>query len=120
MDDTTNDKSGNFQPFRGLPITREQDAEIRAYIARHEARGYSWDTSELDYMIQDMLYPAPTDDRLELCESYAHELASHVRNTGQKLGEHMPQIYAITKGNCSDSEWKRIVRDAARIRSNEG
>lgn len=33
-----------FEPFRGLPLTRAQDAEIRAYIARHQANGEAWDT----------------------------------------------------------------------------
>jgi hypothetical protein len=37
-----------FEPFRRLPLTREQDAEIREYIARCKARGEPWDKLQLD------------------------------------------------------------------------
>lgn len=51
-----------FEPFRGLPLTREQDAEIRAYIARHLARGEPWDTLGFSCMLKDMLAPPGLDD----------------------------------------------------------
>lgn len=51
-----------FEPFRGLPLTREQDAEIRAYIARHLARGEPWDTLGFSYMLKDMLNPPEPED----------------------------------------------------------
>ena len=50
------------EPFRGLPLTREQDTEIRAYIARCKERGEPWDTLRLDYMLKDMLSPRAADD----------------------------------------------------------
>lgn len=51
-----------FERFRGLPITREQDAEIRAYIARRKANGEAWDTLGFSYMLKDMLNPSCPDD----------------------------------------------------------
>jgi hypothetical protein len=44
-----------FEPFRGLPLSREQDAEVRAYIARCVERGEPWDTLRFSYMLKDML-----------------------------------------------------------------
>jgi hypothetical protein len=43
--------------FRGLPLTAEQDAEIRHYIKHRKQRGEAWDTPELAAMLRDMLEP---------------------------------------------------------------
>lgn len=43
--------------FRGLPLTPEQDAEIRHYIKVRKQQGKPWDTPELAAMLQDMLEP---------------------------------------------------------------
>lgn len=43
--------------FRGLPLTSSQDSEIRHYIHCKQRKGLSWETAELDFMIQDMLSP---------------------------------------------------------------
>lgn len=51
-----------FEPFRGLPITPEQDAEIRAYIAHKLTRDEPWDTLEFCIMLKDMLNPRPPED----------------------------------------------------------
>lgn len=51
-----------FERFRGLPITHEQDAEIRAYIARRKANGEAWDTLGFSYILKDMLNPSCPDD----------------------------------------------------------
>jgi hypothetical protein len=48
--------------FRGLPLTPEQDAEIRHYIKQKKQHGAPWDTPELAAMIEDMLEPPPNDD----------------------------------------------------------
>ncbi|NTX26356.1 hypothetical protein HT746_04255 [Burkholderia pyrrocinia] len=48
--------------FRHLPLTPEQDAEIRHYIKKKEQRGEPWDTPELATMLRDMLDPPPNDD----------------------------------------------------------
>lgn len=55
-------KTEDFEPFRGLPITREQDAEIRAYIAHKIAIGEPWDTLGFSCMLKDMLNPRPPED----------------------------------------------------------
>ena len=43
--------------FRGLPLTSEQDSEIRHYIHVRERSGTPWDTPELAAMLADMLNP---------------------------------------------------------------
>jgi hypothetical protein len=48
--------------FRGLPLTPEQDAEIRHYIKVRKQHGKPWDTPELDAMLRDMLEPPSEDD----------------------------------------------------------
>lgn len=53
----------DFEPFRGLPLTREQDSEIRTYIEQRLARGEPWDTLGFSCMLKDMLTPPrPEDD----------------------------------------------------------
>ena len=51
--------------FRGLPLTVEQDAEIRHYIKKKKQHGEPWDTPEWTAMLKDMLEP-PRDDDEEL------------------------------------------------------
>ncbi|MGN6231153.1 MAG: hypothetical protein ACTHNZ_08315 [Trinickia sp.] len=48
--------------FRGLPLTPEQDAEIRHYIKVCKKHGKPWDTPELEAMLQDMLEPPGEDE----------------------------------------------------------
>jgi hypothetical protein len=48
--------------FRGLPLTAEQDSEIRHYIHVRQRSGLSWDTPELRAMLADMLVPPEVDD----------------------------------------------------------
>jgi hypothetical protein len=48
--------------FRGLPLTAEQDSEIRHYIHVRQRSGLPWDTPELHAMLADMLDPPETDD----------------------------------------------------------
>jgi hypothetical protein len=45
--------------FRNLPLTPEQDAEVRAYIEGCEARGEPWDVLELCYILG--VYPRGAD-----------------------------------------------------------
>jgi hypothetical protein len=52
--------------FRHLPLTPEQDSEIRHYIHVRTRNGVPWDTPELKAMLRDMLDPpelADEDDR---------------------------------------------------------
>jgi len=48
--------------FRGLPLTPEQDAEIRHYIKIKKQRGEAWNTAELKAMLRDMLQPPDEGD----------------------------------------------------------
>jgi hypothetical protein len=48
--------------FRGLPLTAEQDSEIRHYIHVRQRSGLPWDTPELHAMLADMLDPPETDE----------------------------------------------------------
>ncbi len=50
--------------FRGLPLTPEQDAEVRHYIKVRKQHGKPWDTPELAAMLRDMLEP-PDEDALD-------------------------------------------------------
>jgi hypothetical protein len=48
--------------FRGLPLTPEQDSEIRHYIHTRTRHGAPWDTPELKAMLHDMLDPPELGD----------------------------------------------------------
>lgn len=48
--------------FRGLPLTPEQDAEVRHYIKVRKQHGKPWNTPELAAMLRDMLEPPSEDD----------------------------------------------------------
>jgi hypothetical protein len=48
--------------FRDLPLTPEQDAEVRHYIKKKEQHGAPWNTPELAAMLRDMLEPPSDDD----------------------------------------------------------
>jgi hypothetical protein len=48
--------------FHGLPLTPEQDSEIRHYIHGRQRSGLPWDTPELRAMLGDMLDPPEADD----------------------------------------------------------
>lgn len=50
-----NAEPGNM--FQGLPLTPEQDSEVRHYIHGRQRNGLPWDTPELHAMIADMLDP---------------------------------------------------------------
>ena len=49
---------GNLETtFRSLPLTNEQDCEVKHYIHTKERRREPWDTPELQAMLADMLNP---------------------------------------------------------------
>jgi|GEM_PF-230620 len=54
--------AGPQSTFRGLPLTVEQDAEVRHYITDRTRRGLPWDTPELSAMLEDMLHPPGDGD----------------------------------------------------------
>ena len=73
--------------FRGLPLTSEQDSEIRHYIPARERSSLPWDTPELQAMLADMLDPPETaqEDRHWLSESMGTERAAVVLDGGKDL-----------------------------------
>ena len=48
--------------FRRLPLTNEQDREIKHYIYTREHRGAAWETPALRAMLADMLNPPEVVD----------------------------------------------------------
>lgn len=57
----------DFWPFRGLPLMREQHAEMRANIAQSLACGESWDALGFGCTLEDMLAThelKPEDDAI--------------------------------------------------------
>ncbi|WP_175722509.1 hypothetical protein [Burkholderia ambifaria] len=54
--------AGPQSTFRGLPLTVEQDAEVKHYITDRTRRGLPWDTPELSAMLEDMLHPPGDGD----------------------------------------------------------
>lgn len=57
MDDTNPQST-----FRGLPLTPDQDVEIKHYIKSKTRHGAPWDTPELASMLEDMLRPPRNED----------------------------------------------------------
>lgn len=53
--------SAPYSTFRGLPLTPEQDAEVRHYVKVRTQHGLPWDTPELRAMVRDMLRPPDVD-----------------------------------------------------------
>lgn len=64
--------------FRGLPLTAEQDSEIRHYIHVKERSGIPWDTPELAAMLADMLDPpeVASEERQSIDDSMLAEHAT--------------------------------------------
>jgi hypothetical protein len=74
--------------FRGLPLTPEQDSEIRHYIHLQTRNGAPWDTLELKAMLHDMLDPPELieEDGQSLGDSMA---AEHSTAIGEDI---VPQV----------------------------
>ncbi len=51
-----------YDSFRGLPLTSEQDAEIKHYLKQKKQHGEPVDPLELAAMLKDMLEPPSNDD----------------------------------------------------------
>jgi hypothetical protein len=84
MNDTTS--------FRGLPLTNEQDREIRHYIHMKERKGEPWDTQELEAMLADMLNPPEVinEDAQARDDSMAAERATADREESAETDELRP------------------------------
>jgi len=79
--------------FRGLPLSPEQDSEIRHYIHTRQRNGLPWDTPELQAMLADMLDPPEADqeDPRSLSDSMRTERAAVVLDGGKDLDSADPQ-----------------------------
>jgi hypothetical protein len=72
--------------FRGLPLTPEQDSEIRHYIHLQSRHGAPWDTPELEAMLHDMLDPPELAD--EDGQSLGHSMAAeYIAAAGEQSGD---------------------------------
>jgi hypothetical protein len=84
--------------FRGLPLTVEQDAEIRHYIKKKKQHGEPWDTPELTAMLKDMLEP-PSDD--EGLGDTADETIAEAERAAASIDEAMEPIEASEERNAA-------------------
>jgi hypothetical protein len=79
--------------FRGLPLTAEQDAEVRHYIKKKKQHGEPWDTLELAAMLKDMLEP-PIDDEDEELDAVTEEDKEAAERAAASIDEAMDPIEA--------------------------
>ena len=85
--------------FRGLPLTPEQDAEVRHYIKKQKQQGAAWDTPELASMLRDMLEP-PGDDDAEFDPDFDETKAAAER-AAASIDEAMDPIEASEERNAA-------------------
>jgi hypothetical protein len=78
--------------FRGLPLSPEQDAEVRHYIKRKSRRGAPWDTPELQAILHDMLEPPGDDDAAG--SATVNETRSATERAGASVDETMEPVQA--------------------------
>ena len=91
--------------FRGLPLTAEQDAEVRHYIKKKKQRGEPWDTPELEEMLQDMLEPpadeeGPVDDETDEEARAVAERASAFIDEGMDPIENSEEWHAAMEAEA--------------------
>jgi hypothetical protein len=86
--------------FRGLPLTAEQDAEIRHYIKVKKQHGEPWDTPELSDMLRDMLEP-PDNDEEDFDDSADDAKAAAERAAAFIEDEAMDPIEASEERNAA-------------------
>jgi len=94
--------------FRGLPLTPEQDAEIRHYIKLKKQHGEPWDTPELNAMLSDMLEP-PSEDE-EGLDDVVDETKATAERAAASIDEAMDPIEASEERNAAmESEAMKII-----------
>ena len=95
--------------FRGLPLTPEQDAEVRHYIKRKKQHGAPWDTPELDTMLEDMLEPPGNED--EEPGATVDETKAATERATASIDEAMEPIEASEERNAAmETEGMRGAR----------
>jgi hypothetical protein len=85
--------------FRGLPLTPDQDAEVRHYIKRKKQQNAPWDTREFGAMLRDMLEPPGNDDG-ELGATVDETMAATERATAS-IDETMEPIEACEERHAA-------------------
>ncbi|WP_321968045.1 hypothetical protein [Burkholderia cepacia] len=85
--------------FRGLPLTAEQDAEVKHYIKVRTRRGLPWDTPELRAMLKDMLLP-PGDGNSDV-DSVEDETKAAAERATASVDEAMDPIEASEEWNAA-------------------
>lgn len=85
--------------FRGLPLTAEQDAEVRHYIKKKKQHGEPWDTPELTAMLKDMLEPPGGDD--EELGDIPDDTKSAAERAAASIDETMDPIEASEERNAA-------------------
>lgn len=95
--------------FRGLPLTPEQDAEVRHYIKKKKQQGARWNTPELAAMLRDMLEPPGTDD--EGLDTTVDEATAATERATASVDETMDPIEACEERHAAmESESMRGPR----------
>ncbi len=90
--------------FRGLPLTPEQDAEVRHYIKVKKQHGEPWDTPELTAMLKDMLEPPGDDEGLsdeESLDAAVGESKGAAERAAASIDEAMDPIEASEERNAA-------------------
>jgi len=88
--------------FRGLPLTPEQDAEVRHYIKLQKQRGLPWDTPELSAMLKDMLQPpGDEEDEFDEFDPSADETKAAAERARGSVEEEMDSIEASEEWNAA-------------------
>lgn len=96
--------------FRGLPLTPEQDAEIRHYIKVKKQHGEPWNTPELNAMLKDMLEPPSGDDDDELGDPL-EEAKAVAERAAASIDEEMDPIEASEERNAAmESEAMKTLK----------
>ncbi|AXF24761.1 hypothetical protein CUJ89_31445 [Burkholderia pyrrocinia] len=87
--------------FRHLPLTPEQDAEVRHYIKRKKQRGEQWNTPELAMMLKDMLDPPPGDDEEPEADVDVEETKLACEHATASIDEAMESVSASEERNAA-------------------
>jgi hypothetical protein len=95
--------------FRGLPLTAEQDAEIRHYLKKTMQHGALLDGPELTAMLRDMLEPPGLDDEVLF---FADEVNADAERAAASIDETMEPTSASEERNAAmESEAMKRVRN---------
>jgi hypothetical protein len=98
--------------FRGLPLTPEQDAEVRHYIKACKQHGKPWDTPELEAMLRDMLEP-PGDEAVG--DDFQDDFGDASRETAERA---QFSVEDETNPIEASEEWQAAIESEAMKRLN--